>query len=170
MGSCNYYLKARYKSPEEASEARMKIAAFIKEAYGAHDFWQENRGKHHLAFWASFARFPLVLKYLEDTGQKTDDCNNGMAGSLSLTESADSHEDVEAHGSEVWYFAEVWHLASWTRLCQWLKEEGADAAIYISDEDRNFNTAEADPFANLKFAATLRDSIARCMIAGMVGA
>jgi hypothetical protein len=169
MGSANYYLKAKYSSPEDASEAKDMLAAFIRETSNAYHFWQDHRDWPSKKFWAAFAKFPLTLKFIDDTDQKTNDCNNGLAGVMSFTESSDSHESVDVRGSEVWYHANVWHFADWGQLCQWLKEQGAVDAIYTTDERDSFVNA-TDPFANIKFPIDLKEAIGRRMMADLVGA
>ena len=167
MGSANYYLKAKYKSTDDAREAVDFLKGFFREVADAHDFWQDNRELPSKKFWPLF-KFPAVLKFLEDTEQKKDDCNNGLSGVMSFTESADSHESVELHGAEVWYHAEVWHFADWAPLCEWLKGQGATDAIYTSEEWGEFNAA--DPFGNLKFPIDLKEAIGRRMVMDLVGA
>lgn len=90
MGECNYYLKARFRDADAATEARPRLAALLAEGERAYDYWQEARRSENPEvtadeFWAGFReRFPLTTNYLGELAgvEDWDDELVGHLGSL----------------------------------------------------------------------------------------
>src|SRR5262249_24818389 len=70
VGECNYYFRARFRTPKDAEVARPRLAAFLAEGERAYAYWQGNRGiggpePSPAEFWDGFReQFPDVWRYL----------------------------------------------------------------------------------------------------------
>lgn len=78
MGLSNYYLKARFRSPEEAATAEDRLATLLTQGQQAYRYFQDARrtGQPPVTsdtFWAGFReRFPLVAAYLRGVAGAAD--------------------------------------------------------------------------------------------------
>jgi len=134
MGEAIYYAKWKYTNKMLAKTALTKISSFLQETQEAYDFWQENRGNTPDEFWPKFKnKFPKCYNFLASFHLAGGDCNNALAGTMSV-----GHEDCYIDELEVRYSAEVWHFAEWSPFVQWLAiDTGAESYGYVSDEDAN---------------------------------
>jgi hypothetical protein len=136
MGQANYYLKARFESPEKASDALPKIATFIVSGQKAETYWQSNRGRPSDQFWPQFdAEFPVVAEYLKSFGKHGGDCNNTLARYIDFGTEGEEEPEICMDSAVILFSACVWHFADWAPFCRFLGEKfGATAADWLSDE------------------------------------
>lgn len=145
MGSCSYYLKAKFVGVFPPVE---KIEDLLRENLLAYTFWQKHRGGDEEQFWREFRnQFPLVTEMLGTL--VGGDCNNQLSGEMSAGDEDGWTLDTVPGGEEgevelrlTWH--EVWHMASWDRLSNFMvKKFGATESTWVSEEDLN-----VDPFDN----------------------
>lgn len=142
MGSAIYYAKWKYETKAKAKKAFSKISAFIEETGNAHDYWQANRGKTPIVFWPEFKqKFPNCYEFLSNYHLAGGDCNNALAGIISV---GDECSEIEHDGLEVRYASETWHFADWDPIVSWLVlKTKAESSGWLSDENANlFNCIE----------------------------
>lgn len=154
MGECNYYLKARFRNPKEATIALPLLAALLAEGERAYAFWQGSRpwsgpGPTAGEFWAGFcSRFPLVRDYLGGLAD-SEDWNNGLAGHLSLVDPGAEHGRatlVRDGDCLKLTLHDIWHFSDLSLLEKYVRERlAAEGVGSISEEDIEMVREEYDP-------------------------
>jgi hypothetical protein len=162
MGEANYYLKARFRSPEEAEAARPRLAALLAEGEKAYEYWQGSRPFSNRSdpkwqppsaelFWKTFRlRYPLVYDYLRDLAG-TPDWNNGLAGCLDLVDPRDERRALLFRDGDTLFLRlnDIWHCADMSLLERYCRADlGAVGAGSVSDEhfDPDEYGEDFDPF------------------------
>lgn len=151
MGLSNYYLKARFRSPEEAAAAEDRLAALLTQGQRAHRYFQDARrtGQPPVTadtFWAGFReRFPLIVAYLGGAAD-IQDWNGGLDPHLAcLVDPESGRGEASAsldQADRVLYLQLdlIWDHSDLGLLEQYCRDDlGAVAVGSLSDE--NF-----DPF------------------------
>jgi hypothetical protein len=153
LGECNYYVKARFPTPERAAAAVPRLCELLGQGEAAREYWQgarpsplrEGRRQPPSAevFWADFReRFPLVHRYLRGLAD-TPDWNNGLAGQLSCMvdprvprRGDPSASLAQEEDTLLLKLSGIWHCAELGRLERYCLEDlGAVAVGSISQED-----------------------------------
>ncbi len=151
MGECNYYLKARFETAEEAAAAIPRLSELLGQGEAASEYWQNSRGRIETSytrpsadvFWTGFRdHFPLVTKYLGKLAGK-EDWSNGLAGQLSAL----IDPRIKRHGDPAAFLQQdgdllllklsgIWHCADFRRLHRFiLKVLGALDVGTVSEEE-----------------------------------
>jgi hypothetical protein len=167
MGECNYYLKARFETAEQAKAAVSRLVALLAEGERAYDYWQGARTREDPPrceelptaeeFWAIFReQFPLVCEYLGplDGAEDWDDRLVGQLGTLvdpQRDRLGDPSSSLVCRGDALFLRLNgIWHFSEMTLLelfCQ--HDLGAVAVGSISEEQIEMDDdtgADFDPF------------------------
>jgi hypothetical protein len=145
VGQCNYYLRARFRTPKDAEVARPRLAEFLAQGERAYDYWQGSRpfggpGPSPEEFWRGFReQFPDVWRYLGNLAG-TAEWNNGLAGQMSLVDPAGAAARLWREDNELFLvLRDIWHFSDLTRLEVWIRREyGALRVGSLSEEHFEF--------------------------------
>ena len=161
MGECNYYLKARFATADDAKAALPRLVALLTEGEQAYGYWQDARTREDRVprtslptageFWAEFReRFPLVRAYLGELDGVTD-WDDGLVGQLGslVAPQPDALGDPSASlvcREAVLYLRlnGIWHFSDLRLLEEFCEADlGAVAVGSVSEED--FDRDEDEP-------------------------
>jgi hypothetical protein len=125
MGSCAYFLKAKFKNATAAKKACAKFNKFLAEAAEAYNYYPGDKS----LISELEKKFPNVTEYLECTDEQWRE------GHIYL----DFGQNDCAHvvDDEVWYGdGDVGHLNTWTPLTTWIQEKyGAVKAVWDNEDN-----------------------------------
>lgn len=136
MGSCYYFIKARF---DNAEQSLPKLRSFFEEGIKAEGWWQQHRGMERegkrAEFWQGFkTEFPQIYDYLTRTKLADGDCNNQLAGQLDFGRE-DELDNLRMEEGVISHTTECWHFADWDPLADYLKQKfGATHVAWINEE------------------------------------
>ena len=135
MGESTFYLKAKFKSQEEACRAKEITELLLKDMISFGDDWQRIRGDHTKSTIRRhkilLEKHCLVKELLDLPLPPENDWNmNYLASECEMTEDY----EIFKKDDTIYLSALVWHLASWDNLCRAFEKLGAIATGWISEE------------------------------------
>jgi hypothetical protein len=168
VGECNYYLQARFVSPQVAEEALPKLVSLLGQGQEAYDYRQGSRdiikpaGKRPTPkeFWTHFQEaFPLVTRYLGKL-VGIENWNIGLAGQLGCLVRSDAQRAHLQRQGDVLRLTlrDIWHCTEMDRLerfftaelgalvVNWASEERLEEEVDFDSEEGRFDEF-FDPFS-----------------------
>jgi hypothetical protein len=151
MGSCYYYLLARFPTAEEARAFLPTFRDFLEEQAECHELWQDIRDKsgsprnlyEHLR--EKFPRAMAWVRFCDSERKSNIDKDYGLnllAGHL--FSGPLERADLETDGDSIELKCEEWHLADWAHLAEFCILMGGAEAQWTSEEDGDFTVPQGE--------------------------
>jgi len=151
MGSCYYYLLARFPTAKRAREFLPVFRDFLKEQAECYRMWQDIRNKPEAPrslYEYLRAKFPRAMAWVRfyDFERRSDvDKDYGLnlvAGHFFSGPLVEAN--LEAEGDLIELKCEEWHLADWAHLVEFCILIGGAEAQWTSEEDVDFQVSEGE--------------------------
>lgn len=119
MGECAYYIKAHFKTEEEAQKAAEELSEFIEEANKAYNFYQNKGSGKDPQDWIDFEKqYPRVAEYAKTLPGWGKDFNE-FSGKLDFGQNGN---EFIWDGKTIGYGDyDVWHFADWDPWAEYIK-------------------------------------------------
>jgi hypothetical protein len=151
MGSCYYYLLARFPTTKKAREFLPVFRDFLKEQAECYKMWQDirNRPEPPRSLYEYLrAKFPRAMAWVrfyrseQESNIDEDYCLNLLAGHLFSGPLEEAH--LEAEENVIKLKCEEWHLADWAHLVEFCILMGEAKAQWTSEEYQDFSISEGE--------------------------
>ena len=124
MGECNYYLKAQFRTNEEAETASKGLARLVKAIERARPRTTPTKSRILKEFF-TISKMDSIWKNPYGEKDYIPDCNLGY--------------ELYVAGKVLFYMACVSHMTSWGPLCNYLEKKFNAIKVVCGTEEEGYN-------------------------------